>query len=378
MMRLLVRVGAWVTISVLILIAAALVVGALTPGDWIAYTEDQSMPQMDYFKVTLFVHDVTYNLDHPLPTVSAVRLFTPRWEAEGWQLSYNLFLGGVSASGHGDPVCSISLPENENRCYSAKGVFRAIGLGWTTNINQMMVIGRRMGEIFLARVIFHKGYTQYAQEIKFSDGEFPFTDAVLSPDAQSLLFIRDRTLVYTSLDTNLPLTISSPLSSAEHYVDDVIWSTNGQNIAYTASLVENGAQNLYVINTNSLPFTDDTTPTLSTIQRTASSIGLIPTFAFSPDGLHIIYSHDADGEFELYSIPTDGSAVITRLTQNNCLDEDPEASPDGRQIVYLSDCDNPYGYTDVWIMDADGSNQRPLTRGRGRHFTPRWRPQPGY
>ena len=75
-----------------------------------------------------------------------------------------------------------------------------------------------------------------------------------------------------------------------------------------------------------------------------------------------------------YDLNTDQE---TRLTFNNSRDEHAVASPDGNFIAFAhaerpNDCCNP---RDVWIMDADGQNQRPLTAVNGRYETPRdWDP----
>ncbi len=41
------------------------------------------------------------------------------------------------------------------------------------------------------------------------------------------------------------------------------------------------------------------------------------------------------------------------------------------QVAFIS---NRTGYKEVWVMDADGANQRPLTAGRSISLTPRWSP----
>ncbi len=50
--------------------------------------------------------------------------------------------------------------------------------------------------------------------------------------------------------------------------------------------------------------------------------------------------------------------VLAMLTDNDCLDSDPDISPDGRWIVYRSDCG---GASDLWLMASDGSDRRRLT-----------------
>jgi len=56
---------------------------------------------------------------------------------------------------------------------------------------------------------------------------------------------------------------------------------------------------------------------------------------------------------------------------------DPQISPDGTRIVYVRSfmdimADQPR--SNLWIVDADGSNHRPLTTGNENHRSPRWSP----
>jgi len=53
----------------------------------------------------------------------------------------------------------------------------------------------------------------------------------------------------------------------------------------------------------------------------------------------------------------------------------PRWSPDGKRIAYVlsrADLERSAYDTDVWIVDADGRNDRQLTRARGADFRPRW------
>ena len=79
------------------------------------------------------------------------------------------------------------------------------------------------------------------------------------------------------------------------------------------------------------------------------------------------------GSSNMFVMNSDGSG-LRRLTQDGRLELYPTWSPDGHQIAYGR------GW-DIWVMDADGSNQRNLTR-RGPEnardllwdFTPSWHP----
>ena len=57
---------------------------------------------------------------------------------------------------------------------------------------------------------------------------------------------------------------------------------------------------------------------------------------------------------------------------------DPQISPDGRQVVYVrsgSDIMTDRGTAELWSMNADGSNHRPLTTGSAGQASPRWSPE---
>jgi acylaminoacyl-peptidase len=56
---------------------------------------------------------------------------------------------------------------------------------------------------------------------------------------------------------------------------------------------------------------------------------------------------------------------------------DPQISPDGSQIVYVrrfADLQSDSFYSNLWIVDSDGSSHRPLTSGKLNRFAPRWSP----
>ncbi len=86
----------------------------------------------------------------------------------------------------------------------------------------------------------------------------------------------------------------------------------------------------------------------------------------SPDGETILFDLLGD----LYTVSRSGGAA-TRLTSGMALDLQPVYSPDGQTILFVSDRS---GNENLWIVDADGSNPRPVTTERGDfHFDdPEW------
>jgi len=83
--------------------------------------------------------------------------------------------------------------------------------------------------------------------------------------------------------------------------------------------------------------------------------------AWMPDG-RIIFSSNRAGEFELWTVKTDGSE-LQQLTANSGANKFPRVSGDGRYVVFVSNRDG--GKWNLWRMNIDGSQVVQLTRGNG-------------
>jgi len=74
----------------------------------------------------------------------------------------------------------------------------------------------------------------------------------------------------------------------------------------------------------------------------------------SPDGKTIVFDLLGD----IYSMPVTGGKA-TLLAGGKAWEVQPRFSPDGKLISYTSDKD---GADNIWLMNSDGSNKRPLTK----------------
>ena len=92
----------------------------------------------------------------------------------------------------------------------------------------------------------------------------------------------------------------------------------------------------------------------------------------SPDGETILFDLLGD----LYTVPRAGGTA-TRLTSGMALDLQPVFSPDGSRILFVSDRS---GNENLWMIDADGSDPRPVTTDRGDFSfdDPEWSPDGEY
>ena len=93
----------------------------------------------------------------------------------------------------------------------------------------------------------------------------------------------------------------------------------------------------------------------------------------------IAFHSKRDGNHEIYTMDSDGSDQ-TRLTFNESKDVAPVWSPNGRQIAFHSsrhDDNDPHTAEEnmeIYVMDADGSNQRRLTHYPGLDGYADWHP----
>jgi Tol biopolymer transport system component len=92
---------------------------------------------------------------------------------------------------------------------------------------------------------------------------------------------------------------------------------------------------------------------------------------WSPDGSRIVFQcyHSGGPGFNVCLINADGSGYteITDWEQDASGAQRPVWSPDGNQIAVSRETDGP---TWIWLMNADGSNQRQLVEGRDASWSP--------
>ncbi|MBS0483066.1 MAG: Tol-Pal system protein TolB [Proteobacteria bacterium] len=99
-----------------------------------------------------------------------------------------------------------------------------------------------------------------------------------------------------------------------------------------------------------------------------------PLFAprWSPDGKWVLYSMATAGNTDIYKVPAAGGGTAVKLTDSPGIDIGGSFSPDGSKIVFESDRS---GSQQVYVMNADGSNQHRISFFGGRSATPEWSPR---
>jgi len=136
------------------------------------------------------------------------------------------------------------------------------------------------------------------------------------------------------------------------------WSPDGKQIAFSSD--RQGSWDIFLMDAdggNQRPLTN--TPQWEVFP------------AWSPDGSQIAFNGltPASRNTDVFVISADGRD-LRQLTDKAGFDEDPCWSPDGSQIAYQSMIG---GNFEIYLMNADGSNQHPLSAHAGDDFWPSWR-----
>ena len=84
----------------------------------------------------------------------------------------------------------------------------------------------------------------------------------------------------------------------------------------------------------------------------------------------IVFESDRDGDWEVFVMNADGTNQ-RQITDNTSDDRLPGWSPDGTRIVFTSDRDGDY---EIFVMNADGTNQQQLTDNTSDDRLPGWSP----
>jgi len=142
------------------------------------------------------------------------------------------------------------------------------------------------------------------------------------------------------------------------------WAPAGTGVAFAAQPVvasPGNAGDLFIASTEGLGFL----PILEAPGEDDRPV-------ISPVGTLIAFISDRDGdEFDIYTIDLSAGGLVSRLTDHPDRDSSPTWSPDGSSIAFRRRTD---GNSDIWVMNADGSDQRQLTDDPAFDGDPQWSP----
>ncbi|MBM3934312.1 MAG: hypothetical protein FJ319_08435 [SAR202 cluster bacterium] len=114
------------------------------------------------------------------------------------------------------------------------------------------------------------------------------------------------------------------------------------------------------------------TPAASDCTAGAAAVRTVPTPA--PEDAarmsRIAFASKRDGNWEIYVMNADGTDQ-RNLTSNPAFDSYPSWSPDGKRIAFYSERD---GNREIYTMNSDGTGQTRITSNGYQDYSPEWSP----
>jgi TolB protein len=95
--------------------------------------------------------------------------------------------------------------------------------------------------------------------------------------------------------------------------------------------------------------------------------------SWSPDGKRIAFTRQTGAGFDVYVMNADGTGQ-RNLTRSPADESDPAWSPSGNQIAYGRDSSRSGDGSDIFVMNVDGSGRSNLTPGPASENAPAWDP----
>ena len=177
----------------------------------------------------------------------------------------------------------------------------------------------------------------------FSTGDY---DPVWSPDGNKIAFERvsDSCCWSAIFVMNADGTGIEQLTDNDSYESMPVWSPDGTKIAFEK--YQDGDHAIFVVNADGTGIQ----------QLIATDTIVIEPPAWSPDGTKIAFTSDRDGRWDIFVVNADGTG-IEQLTDNDSYDSDAVWSPDGTKIAF----NRGWG---IFVMNADGTGIEQLTDPR--------------
>lgn len=172
------------------------------------------------------------------------------------------------------------------------------------------------------------------------------TSPVWSPDGRKIALVsrRDGNREIYVVDVETQETVNITRHPADDWTP--AWSPDGGQLAFSS--IRSGAWEIYTVNTTCFEAPESCVEQL--VQVTSDGNANISP-VWSPDGRRFAYNSKASGNWDIYTMTSDGSDIrqVTTDVEN---DLSPAWSPDGSQIAFESKRD---GNVEIYVIDSSGT-----------------------
>ena len=232
------------------------------------------------------------------------------------------------------------------------------------------------------------------REIKLSETPNAFWATSFSPDGASIAAVyghsRNASQAMGLVEIDLATGAQRELTTEKFFhIKDLVWLPDKSGILFSASRTINDKARLWKLSceTQTVSLISKDSAEYSGLSLTSSADKMVAVgfsadfhlylqnrddknfssltqardnFAFTPDG-RIVYATDTAGNEDLWMMDADGSNQ-RQLTTETSLEFTPLVSPDNRYIFYTS---NRSGESQIWRINTDGSNRTQITFNEG-------------
>jgi Tol biopolymer transport system component/DNA-binding winged helix-turn-helix (wHTH) protein len=290
---------------------------------------------------------------------------SPAWSPDG------RFIAFLRQSGARNEVFVIpAMGGNERKVYEVEAspyVTSALWarlLGWVSN-DLLAVVDRRSTEEAFSIFLISPSSGEKRRLTSPPDGYVGDTNPTLSPDGQTLAFVRSRSFAGFGSAGDIyvvPVLGGEPkrLTSDNRPIAGLAWDADGRSIVFSSN-------RLGVFSLWSIPASGGTPEALAA----GGDLSFSPSI--SRQGGHLAYMQlMKDVNIWQTPGPVSGPQQASVLISSTRLDIDPQFSEDGKRIVFSSE---RTGIPELWVCDAGGLNPVQVTTLGGRgSSSPRWSP----
>ncbi len=206
-------------------------------------------------------------------------------------------------------------------------------------------------------------------EVALSDELAADARVAWSPDGRRLAFVSERERTSDLYLLDVQTGELQKLTDDPTIEGDPAWSPDGESIALWRTIGSN--QDLWILDVaETLALRTSGDGDVSGVKVTEDP-GLDADPAWSPDGTQLAFSSTRNGNWDQFVMDLP-SGEPTQLTTDAADDQGPAWSPDGADIAFETkrDADD----AEIYVMSADGSNQRNLTNRPGLDVHAAWGP----